>query len=94
MLSSAVFTSSKRPVPCRPSSSYRARAGPARRSTWLAPSSDRAERLAVALRLGEGSQVVPYLNRLSDLCWLLARAEEREHLTSRGGSVRTRRARA
>ncbi len=54
----------------------------------------RAERLAVALRLGEGSQVVPYLNRLSDLCWLLARAEEREHLTSRGGSVRTRRARA
>ena len=54
----------------------------------------RAERLAVALRPAEGSQVVPYLNRLSDLCWLLARSSEHEHLTSRGGSVRTRRARA
>jgi cob(I)alamin adenosyltransferase len=54
----------------------------------------RAERLAVALRPGDGSQVVPYLNRLSDLCWLLARSSEQEHLTSRGGRVRTRRARA
>ena len=42
--------------------------------------------------LGEGSQVVPYLNRLSDLCWLLARSSEQEHLTARGGSVRVRRA--
>lgn len=54
----------------------------------------RAERLAVGLRLGEDSQVVPYLNRLSDLCWLLARSEEREHLRARAGSVRTRRPRA
>ena len=36
----------------------------------------RAERKAVALRMGAGSQVVPYLNRLSDLCWLLARSSE------------------
>ena len=50
----------------------------------------RAERLAVALALGEASQVVPYLNRLSDLCWLLARSQEQETLTARGGAVRTR----
>ena len=43
----------------------------------------RAERLAVAARLGDSSAVVPYLNRLSDLCWLLARAVEREHLAAR-----------
>ncbi len=54
----------------------------------------RAERLAVALGQGEGSQVVPYLNRLSDLCWLLARSEDQEHLTSRGGPVRARGAKA
>jgi cob(I)alamin adenosyltransferase len=42
----------------------------------------RAERLAVAVRL-EDSQVVPYLNRLSDVCWLLARAVESEHLAAR-----------
>ena len=54
----------------------------------------RSERLAVGLDLGEGSHVVPYLNRLSDLCWLLARAEEQEHLTARGGSVRVRPAKA
>lgn len=47
----------------------------------------RAERNAVALDLGEGSQVVPYLNRLSDLCWLLARAAEEEHMTARTGRV-------
>lgn len=35
----------------------------------------RAERDAVAAAV-EGSQVVPYLNRLSDLCWTLARWEE------------------
>ncbi len=52
----------------------------------------RAERLAVGLNLGEDSHVVPYLNRLSDLCWLLARSTEREHLTARGGAVRVRRA--
>jgi cob(I)alamin adenosyltransferase len=54
----------------------------------------RAERRAVALRIGEGSQVVPYLNRLSDLCWLLARSTEQEHLKARGGRVRTPRAKA
>ena len=43
----------------------------------------RAERLAVAAELPKASAVVPYLNRLSDLCWLLARAVEREHLTAR-----------
>lgn len=47
----------------------------------------RAERLAVATELGESSTVVPYLNRLSDLCWLLARAVEREHLTARTGAA-------
>lgn len=43
----------------------------------------RAERLAVGAKLGVSSAVVPYLNRLSDLCWLLARAVEGEHLTAR-----------
>lgn len=43
----------------------------------------RAERLAVATDLPKSSAVVPYLNRLSDLCWLLARAVEGEHLTAR-----------
>lgn len=35
----------------------------------------RAERDAIAATV-EGSQVVPYLNRLSDLCWTLARWTE------------------
>jgi cob(I)alamin adenosyltransferase len=53
----------------------------------------RAERLAVGAKLGDSSAVVPYLNRLSDLCWLLARAVEREHLVARsGGQARARRA--
>jgi cob(I)alamin adenosyltransferase len=43
----------------------------------------RAERLAVGLDLGGSSSVVPYLNRLSDLCWLLARALEAEHVLAR-----------
>lgn len=43
----------------------------------------RAERLAVALALPASSHVVPYLNRLSDLCWLLARAVESEHVAAR-----------
>jgi len=37
---------------------------------------------------------VPYLNRLSDLCWLLARSTEQEHLKARAGRVRTPRAKA
>jgi cob(I)alamin adenosyltransferase len=52
----------------------------------------RAERQAVALRLAEGSHVVAYLNRLSDLCWLLGRAVEDEHMTARAKTVRAPRA--
>ena len=51
----------------------------------------RAERNAVALGLFEGSHVVPYLNRLSDLCWLLARSSEQEPLTARAGGARASR---
>ena len=54
----------------------------------------RAERKAVALSLGEGTQVVPYLNRLSDLCWLLARLCESEHMTTRALRVQTPRTEA
>jgi cob(I)alamin adenosyltransferase len=43
----------------------------------------RAERRAVAVELPADSVVVSYLNRLSDLCWLLARAVEKRHLTAR-----------
>lgn len=42
----------------------------------------RAERLSLVLEL-EGSHVGPYLNRLSDLCWTLARWQEAEHLLTR-----------
>ena len=42
----------------------------------------RAERLATRAAPG-GSQVVPYLNRLSDLCWTLARWQEGEALPTR-----------
>ncbi len=50
----------------------------------------RAERLAVGLELA-GSLVVTYLNRLSDLCWALARRAEREHLVNaRARSARGR----
>ncbi len=42
----------------------------------------RAERLSVRA-VAEGSQVVPYLNRLSDLCWTLARWQEGESLRTR-----------
>jgi cob(I)alamin adenosyltransferase len=41
----------------------------------------RAERLS--LDLADGSQVGPYLNRLSDLCWTMARWQEGEHLPTR-----------
>ncbi|MGH9292875.1 MAG: cob(I)yrinic acid a,c-diamide adenosyltransferase [Acidimicrobiales bacterium] len=43
----------------------------------------RAERLAVRADLGVTSQVVPYLNRLSDLLWLVARSVEQHHRTAR-----------
>ena len=42
----------------------------------------RAERLAGRVD-ADGSQVVPYLNRLSDLCWTLARWQEGVALASR-----------
>ena len=40
----------------------------------------RAERLALGVA-AEGSQVVPYLNRLSDLLWTMARTQEASLLT-------------
>lgn len=44
----------------------------------------RAERLVVASPPAEDSQVGPYLNRLSDLLWSMARWQEGEHhLTAR-----------
>jgi cob(I)alamin adenosyltransferase len=42
----------------------------------------RAERASLAV-VDEGSQVIPYLNRLSDLLWALARWQEGESLPSR-----------
>ncbi|MFV0526592.1 MAG: cob(I)yrinic acid a,c-diamide adenosyltransferase [Acidimicrobiales bacterium] len=42
----------------------------------------RAERVAIAAVPGD-SQVVPYLNRLSDLVWVMARWQEGEATTSR-----------
>ena len=42
----------------------------------------RAERLALAAA-AKGSHVVPYLNRLSDLLWTMARWQEGESLPSR-----------
>jgi cob(I)alamin adenosyltransferase len=42
----------------------------------------RAERRAMAVA-AEGSQVLPYLNRLSDLCWTLARWAEGESIITR-----------
>jgi len=45
----------------------------------------RAERRAVGAGLAEGSLVGPYLNRLSDLLWMLARWQEGDlHLLTRG----------
>jgi len=43
----------------------------------------RAERAAVTAVRGEGSQVVPYLNRLSDLLWTLARWQEGQSLATK-----------
>ena len=40
----------------------------------------RAERNALRLDLPADCLVVPYLNRLSDLCWVLARTAEETHL--------------
>jgi cob(I)alamin adenosyltransferase len=43
----------------------------------------RGERLAVGIMADIDSQVGPYLNRLSDLLWTMARWQEGEHLLSR-----------
>jgi cob(I)alamin adenosyltransferase len=43
----------------------------------------RAERAAVAATRGEETWAVPYLNRLSDLLWTLARWQEGESRTTR-----------
>lgn len=45
----------------------------------------RAERAALSVAV-DGSQVVPYLNRLSDLAWVLARWQEESSLLSRSVS--------
>ncbi|HUC36397.1 MAG TPA: cob(I)yrinic acid a,c-diamide adenosyltransferase [Acidimicrobiales bacterium] len=45
----------------------------------------RAERLLVGGPHVEGSLAGPYLNRLSDLIWTMARWQEGEHLTARTG---------
>jgi cob(I)alamin adenosyltransferase len=51
----------------------------------------RGERLVVSAMAGIDSQVGPYLNRLSDLLWTMARWQEGEHLLSRAtGSVETK----
>lgn len=42
----------------------------------------RAERRSMAVAV-EGSQVMPYLNRLSDLCWTLARWTEGQSIPAR-----------
>lgn len=46
----------------------------------------RAERLAVGV-VGQGSLVGPYLNRLSDLLWVMARSQEATSLPTRGGGT-------
>jgi len=43
----------------------------------------RAERASVQIGLEEDSQVIPYLNRLSDLLWSLARWQEGTVVTAR-----------
>jgi cob(I)alamin adenosyltransferase len=43
----------------------------------------RAERASVTALRGQSSFVIPYLNRLSDLLWTLARWQEGESLTTR-----------
>ncbi|MGH9018384.1 MAG: cob(I)yrinic acid a,c-diamide adenosyltransferase [Acidimicrobiales bacterium] len=50
----------------------------------------RGERLVVCALAGLDSQVGPYLNRLSDLLWTMARWQEGEHLLVRTTSPRAR----
>lgn len=50
----------------------------------------RAERLVVGAMDGLDTQVGPYLNRLSDLLWTMARWQEGEHLLAREGRSETK----
>ena len=50
----------------------------------------RAERLCLALPPADASLVVPYLNRLSDLLWTMARWQEGQSLSSRTGKAAAR----
>ncbi|MGY9075448.1 MAG: cob(I)yrinic acid a,c-diamide adenosyltransferase [Acidimicrobiales bacterium] len=54
----------------------------AARLDWARTSVRRSERESLPAHI-EGSHVVPYLNRLSDLVWTLARWQEEEALPSR-----------
>ena len=69
---------------CRATSPSRARTGSAAALDLARTVVRRAERLAVAEPV-EGSLVVPYLNRLSDLLWAMARWQEGEHTLSKDG---------
>ncbi len=51
----------------------------------------RGERLVVGAMADVDSQVGPYLNRLSDLLWMMARWQEGEHLLARQGDAATKR---
>ncbi|HXZ83123.1 MAG TPA: cob(I)yrinic acid a,c-diamide adenosyltransferase [Acidimicrobiales bacterium] len=50
----------------------------------------RAERRLAALELAGDGHVLAYVNRLSDLCWALARESEEVHLPARGGGEKGR----
>ena len=60
---------------------------PGERGAWTSPAPSCGGPSATPSRSASGTarSVVPYLNRLSDLCWLLARSSEQEHLTARAG---------
>jgi cob(I)alamin adenosyltransferase len=47
----------------------------------------RAERTSVEVGLSEDSKVIPYLNRLSDLLWSLARWQEETTVTARSVAI-------
>lgn len=49
----------------------------------------RAERLCLGLPPADGSHVVSYLNRLSDLLWTMARWQEGQSLSARTGKAAT-----
>jgi cob(I)alamin adenosyltransferase len=49
----------------------------------------RGERLVVSAMAEKDSQVGPYLNRLSDLLWTMARWQEGEHLLARNTTKNT-----